>query len=180
MDSPLLVLVPGLIPLEQADKWDEACALLDKVWREDVDNVYLIVRSMLESWYVCLEHGAGVVPADIDMELAVAFFRTSVDYGWAHFASDFAFLWAIVHVTAISGSMFLQNGPTDWDAARLEYQAYGMKLYGDDPFASAVFTEFNDYEEKTATFKKLRREIWQLFPGDSYLEGYFREMYDIK
>lgn len=176
MTGPLLVPVEGLAELESTGRWDAACDLLDAKWRADMRSVDLLVRLLLEAWYMGLEHGAGEVPFDIDWERVASRYRMCMAYGEAHMEGTFAYLWAACYTVNVGGFMFLKN-PACWERKRGTWMAKGLALYGDTPFGRAVFTGYESLEPQREAYRALGPVVKTLFPGESALERYFRVMY---
>lgn len=183
-DRRMLIPVEGLISLEEQNRWFEACVLLQNAWLQDRHNVDKLVRLALELWYVVLE-GPVIEFNDETKQLELEkMLAECTDHGFAYFQDQIAFLWAFSYMLSVSNIPFQSaTSPTandpEWELTCKMLAEKGMQLFPVHPLSTLTFHSFADLTAYGVARREIQDQLLSLFPGDSELEKYFREIYSV-
>ena len=184
--------VKGLSELESAEKWEEARAMLYKLWNADRENIDLFLRLFSECWYVLCEWNAVVDAEGLSWETFQDTLVECTMYGLDHFGGDTRFLWMGGYMIGLFPYLFYRGeglDQKDWDALYLKWESKGNemseKAARQEPnnllarfnfVGSYQFVTANGNDEYLEAKKRLVPLLDKYFPGNTAIEEYFKDI----
>ena len=100
--------IPEVTLLEKREKWFEACKRLYQMWKEDVSNLEVTLRTLWECWYLEVEDLCFVNFSDEEVEEVRRIFQEVYRYGEQHFRDEGKYQWLTGYMLGVCGSLMYE------------------------------------------------------------------------
>ena len=193
---PFFIAVDGLAELENREKWEEARALLYRLWNADRENIDLFFRVFTECWYVLSDWGCMIGTKPDEDPSFLIFVDTLIEctaYGLIHFNKDTRFLWIAGYMISMFPYLFYKpdnDGPDSgelylkWETKGTEMSILAYKQNPDDLIARimylgsipiSIMTE-NEKKESNEILRKLTPVLDEYFTDNTAIERHFKRI----
>ena len=177
----VFIELADLLELERAERWDDARKLLYDLWNSDKGNVKKLCRLIAECWYVLIEWDCCIQNQQLNYDTFQQTLMKAMEYGLSNCHDDATFLWMAGYTLSLSPHLFCKNGN---DAAYAAWEQRGKRLLQsavqlepDNLIAKVFYLGTQTISEEYLTLKaQVAPCLEQLFPGDSAVEVYFKDV----
>lgn len=173
--------VEGLIDIERQEKWEDARELLYNDWMRDKQNIGKFLRLLSECWYVL-----SLWDSCIDTEtLSYQKFKDSLiecaEFGFLNFNNDGQFLCIAGYMASMLPYLFYNDELGDlyseWEQRGKDMVNMAHSLYPNDQVATVLnLGAQNSTQEYVKAKESLRCSLNAIFPGQTAVEQYFKEI----
>jgi hypothetical protein len=179
------VHVEGLAELERQEKWDEARELLYKTWAKDKLNNETFIRLFSECWYLLAEWDCWVKAGELSFKTFQNMLIECTEFGTYNFKDNPRFLCLAGYMISLFPYLFYVDDTgnlySEWEQKGIDMLCKASELDPNDKIAE-IFnlgrtggaSEYNNAKESISS------ELTTLFPGETLLEEYFREILSVK
>lgn len=171
-----------LVVLERQGKWEEARALLYSRWSADQRDAGKLYRLLSECWYVLAEWGCCIRDAETRAEQFQKTLMEVTRYGMAHFYDDASFLWMAGYMICLFPHLFYEGTSGElfpaWEKRGKGMLARSVQMDPDNLLSKVLYLGARpDASEAYAlTKKQLAPYLHAVFPGNTAIEVYFRDV----
>lgn len=174
--------IKGLAELEKKGKWSNALSLLYNMWKEDRDNLGLLLRVGTECWYrlTYWDHDCDYKRVSFNWAEFTQPLHEVTKYGLERFGKCSAFLWIFGYMIKVFPYYFSEESD---EYTFLEQKGIDMiKLaYSIEPDNRLIEILINRYVENEddpdATESNIKSDIDYAFDGNTVIEEYFRNIF---
>ena len=173
--------IVGLETLEHQERWEEARILLYKMWLNDKSNPGILIRLIFECWFVLAEWYCQIDTENLSFQTFQNTLIEATDYGIQKQEGNFRFLGILGYMISMFPYLFCINGTerlyTDWEQRGIERLRLAYERDPNDLIAKAFWLGTKNGEKEYADTKKQLLPILDaLFPNDTAVEKYFKEI----
>jgi len=175
--------VENLHELEQNEQWEVIRKSLYEQWLGQKDNLGILVRLALECWLVMSDWDCCINNEGLNYELFKSNLMDSYVYGLAHFGDNEKFLCLFGYMMSLFPYFFYLNNDKNSEKY-LIYENKGKSMlekayrnFSNNPLAKVLFLGSIDQTKECDKAKmRLKLSLSSLFPGDTAIEKYFKEI----
>ena len=159
--------------LESQERWNEAKSLLIKSWRQNPNDLKVIIRLGFFCWYVLAEEGPLGIK-DVDFYELETVFNEVTQFGLANFMTNEDFLWCFGYMISLFPNYF---GDFEyWEEKGISMLKLAYELCPDEPvYKYSYLGSFPNTGEKLKDeFHQMQAVLEEKFQGESLLSEYFK------
>ena len=180
----IFIELADLLELERAERWGEARKLLYDLWNGDKGNVKKLCRLIAECWYVLIEWDCCIQNQRLSYDIFQQTLITSMQYGLSSCHCDVTFLWMAGYMISLSPQLFCENGSdvacAAWEQRGKHLLQLAVQLEPDNLIARVFYLGTQAISEEYLTLKaQVVPCLKRLFPGDSAVELYFKDVLSV-
>jgi len=180
--------VENLHQMEQSEQWEAVRKLLRERWLSQKDNLGALIRLASECWLILTDWECSINNEGLDYELFKRDLIATCSYGLEHFGDDEKILCLFGYMMSLFPYLFYLNDDPD-GKEYLAYESKGHSLlekayrnYSNVLLVQVFFlgsishpTKYQEakYRETRAALKPF---LSALFPGDTAIEEYFKDV----
>lgn len=162
--------------LESQERWNEAKSLLINHWRQNPNDLKVIIRLGFFCWYVLVEEGPLGIK-DVEFDELETVLNEVTHFGLANFMTNEDFLWCFGYMISLFPYYF---GAYDyWEEKGISMLKRAYELCPDEP----VY-RYSYFGSLPNTERKLKDEFYQVqavledrFQGEGVLSEYFKSVW---
>lgn len=168
---------PEVDKLESEERWNEAKSLLIESWRQNPNDVKILIRLGFFCWYVLVEEGPLKIQ-NVDMDELDSILKEVTQIGFEHFKTNVDFLWCFGYMISLFPEHFGDNY-NDWEEKGRSMLKFVYELHPDDPvykytYLGSLSTSINDIKDE---FHQLQEVVKERFQGSGLLSSYFKDIW---
>jgi len=172
--------------LEKQGKWESARELLYDDWIADINNGERLVRLISECWYILSEWDTGLISdTGLSFQVVQNTLFESVEFGITNLSSDSRFLCITGYMISLFPYLFYVNDSNhntdvlyvEWEQRGSDMLQKAYQINPNDKVAEALnlgksigLAKYNEAK------KALKPDLQHLFPGDTAIEMYFKDI----
>lgn len=174
--------IERLSEMEKLEKWEEIRVFLLGSWKKEKNNIDLAIRLGTECWYIlslwdCYINNENLVWDNFQDSLIEV-----TNYGLKNYNDDVSFLCIFGYMISILPYLFYKE---DLDKEYEKWEEKGRQMikiaHQKNPNHQLVKVMYLAMTNNVKGYKKARIELLlhlpELFPGNSYIEEYFKDIY---
>jgi len=177
-----------LADLENQGQWEAARALLYKMWVNDKMNSEKLIRLLSECWHILLELERNeIIDPDISYSAVQGVLIEIVEFGMENLMNDSRFLCVAGYMISLfpyyfyisDGNTENDNQYTAWEQKGIDMLRRSAEINPSDSVARVLSLGSINSSDKSL-YEKAKKavevEINYLFPGDTAIELYFKNI----
>lgn len=162
--------------LESQERWNEAKSLLIKHWRQNPNDLKVIIRLGFFCWYVLVEEGPLGIK-DVDFDELETVLNEVTHFGLANFMTNEDFLWCFGYMISLFPYYF---GDYDyWEEKGILMLKRAYELCPDEPvYRYSYFSSLPNNDGKLKDeFYQVQAVLEDRFQGEGVLSEYFKSVW---
>jgi len=176
-------LVENLCEMEKGERWEAVRKLLYEQWVGDKNNLESLIRLASECWLIMTDWDCCINNEGLNYELFKSNLMDSCSYGLEHFGDNEKILCLFGYMMSLFPYFFYSNDdPNGEEYLVCESKGKSMlekayRNFPDNQLAKVLFFGSIDQTKKYDEAKMmLKPSLSSLFPGDTAIEQYFKEI----
>jgi len=167
--------------MEHSEQWEAIRQMLFDQWQKDKSNFEVLIRLASECWLVLTEWDCCINNENLVFEKFKNNLIDTCIYGLKHFETKTEFLCVFGYMISLF-PYFFYYGESDgryslWEKRGKEMLERAHQNAPNDLLTKVLFLGSTDREREYRTEKsKLEFLLSELFPGDSAIEQYFKDV----
>lgn len=174
--------IESLNEIEHQHKWELAVETLFNLWHEDMGNVSKLCRLIAECWIILSTSGREFVLSTESFKSIKEKLIDCTNYGLSNFRKESSFIWLCGYMMTLFPYLFYDDSTDDLyssvERMGCELLCRAKTLEPENYLYKVSYLGIGEYnDEYVITKQKLQKVLNEIFPDNTMIEEYFREVF---